>query len=174
MLSTVPSPPLSENDVLAALAPEGGRQGHVDDVTDTAVRIMLAAADAFAEHGFPSTTTRDIASRAAKEACDDGRDPFFLQRERQGLSFPETQPEVLHEPGADARRPDLFNGQSALPDPVLDEHPVWTRPAGNAFGLYRSWKESRPLKIGEEDVQKLCLREQDQGGGIEDQHAYNV
>ena len=64
MLSTVPSPPLSENDVLAALAPEGGRQGRVDGVTDTAVRIMLAAADAFAEHGFPATTTRDIASRA--------------------------------------------------------------------------------------------------------------
>jgi AcrR family transcriptional regulator len=64
MLSTVPSPPLSENDVLDALAPEGGRRDRVDDVTDTAVRIMLAAADAFAEHGFPSTTTRDIASRA--------------------------------------------------------------------------------------------------------------
>lgn len=65
MLSTVPSPtPLSETDVLAALAPEGGRQDRVDDVTDTAVRIMLAAADAFAEHGFPATTTRDIASRA--------------------------------------------------------------------------------------------------------------
>ncbi|NHI19855.1 TetR/AcrR family transcriptional regulator [Phycicoccus endophyticus] len=31
---------------------------------DTATRIMLAAADAFAEHGFPATTTRDIASRA--------------------------------------------------------------------------------------------------------------
>ena len=56
--------PLSEDDVLDALAPEGGRQAHVDDVADTAVRIMLAAADAFAERGFPATTTRDIASRA--------------------------------------------------------------------------------------------------------------
>ena len=65
MLSTVPSPtPLSETAVLAALAPEGGRQEAVGDVTDTAVRIMLAAADAFAERGFHATTTRDIASRA--------------------------------------------------------------------------------------------------------------
>ena len=65
MLSTVPSPtPLSETAVLAALAPEGGRHDAVGDVTDTAVRIMLAAADAFAEKGFHATTTRDIASRA--------------------------------------------------------------------------------------------------------------
>ena len=64
MLSTVPSPPLSETAVLAALAPEGGRQSSGSDVTDTAVRIMLAAADAFAERGFHATTTRDIASRA--------------------------------------------------------------------------------------------------------------
>ncbi len=65
MLSTVPtSPPLSETAVLAALAPEGGRAGTTGDVTDTAVRIMLAAADAFAERGFHATTTRDIASRA--------------------------------------------------------------------------------------------------------------
>lgn len=64
MLSTVPSPPMSETAVLAALAPEGGRQSAVGDVTDTAVRIMLAAADAFADRGFHATTTRDIASRA--------------------------------------------------------------------------------------------------------------
>lgn len=64
MLSTVSSSPLSETAVLAALAPEGGRHESVDEVADTAVRIMLAAADAFAEHGFPATTTRDIASRA--------------------------------------------------------------------------------------------------------------
>ncbi len=65
MLSTVPSPtPLSETAVLAALAPDGGRQEAVGDVTDTAVRIMLAAADAFAQRGFHATTTRDIASRA--------------------------------------------------------------------------------------------------------------
>jgi AcrR family transcriptional regulator len=65
MLSTVPSPtPLSETAVLAALAPDGGRSEAVGDVTDTAVRIMLAAADAFAERGFHATTTRDIASRA--------------------------------------------------------------------------------------------------------------
>ena len=66
MLSTVPSTtPLSETAVLAALAPDGGRQEAVGDVTDTAVRIMLAAADAFADRGFHATTTRDIASRAA-------------------------------------------------------------------------------------------------------------
>ena len=64
MLSTVPSPPLSETAVLAALAPEGGRHSSWSDVPDTAVRIMLAAADAFAERGFHATTTRDIASRA--------------------------------------------------------------------------------------------------------------
>ena len=65
MLSTVPSPtPLSETAVLAALAPDGGRQEAVGDVADTAVRIMLAAADAFADRGFHATTTRDIASRA--------------------------------------------------------------------------------------------------------------
>jgi len=65
MLSTVPSPtPLSETAVIAALAPDGGRQEAVGDVADTAVRIMLAAADAFAERGFHATTTRDIASRA--------------------------------------------------------------------------------------------------------------
>ena len=65
MLSTVPSPtPLSETAVLAALAPDGGRHEAVGDVTDTAVRIMLAAADAFADKGFHATTTRDIASRA--------------------------------------------------------------------------------------------------------------
>ena len=65
MLSTVPNPtPLSETAVLAALAPDGGRSEAVEDVTDTAVRIMLAAADAFAERGFHATTTRDIASRA--------------------------------------------------------------------------------------------------------------
>ena len=52
MLSTVPSTtPLSESALLAALAPAGGRQSAVGDVSDTAVRIMLAAADAFAHHG---------------------------------------------------------------------------------------------------------------------------
>ncbi len=65
MLSTVPSAtPLSETAVLAALAPEGGRSASTGDHADTAVRIMLAAADAFAERGFHATTTRDIASRA--------------------------------------------------------------------------------------------------------------
>lgn len=65
MLSTVPSTtPLSETAVLAALAPEGGRAGVRGGHADTAVRIMLAAADAFADRGFHATTTRDIASRA--------------------------------------------------------------------------------------------------------------
>jgi AcrR family transcriptional regulator len=65
MLSTVPSTtPLSESALLDALAPAGGRQSAVGDVSDTAVRIMLAAADAFAQRGFHATTTRDIASRA--------------------------------------------------------------------------------------------------------------
>jgi len=65
MLSTVPSTtPMSETALLAALAPDGGRHSAVGDVADTAVRIMLAAADAFAERGFHATTTRDISSRA--------------------------------------------------------------------------------------------------------------
>ena len=52
MLSTVPSTtPLSESALLDALAPAGGRQSAVGDVSDTAVRIMLAAADAFAQRG---------------------------------------------------------------------------------------------------------------------------
>ncbi len=64
MLSTVPATPPTERDVLDALLPDGGRRGDVGAATDTSVRIMLAAAEAFAEHGFPATTTRDIASRA--------------------------------------------------------------------------------------------------------------
>ena len=44
--------------------PRRRAQEAVGDVTDTAVRIMLAAADAFADRGFHATTTRDIASRA--------------------------------------------------------------------------------------------------------------
>ena len=65
MLSTVPTPtPLSETAVLAALAPDGGRSEAAGDVTDTAVPITPAAADAFAERGFHATTTRGIASRA--------------------------------------------------------------------------------------------------------------
>ncbi|CCH73335.1 putative transcriptional regulator [Nostocoides australiense Ben110] len=35
-----------------------------DDVTETALRLMEAAADAFADRGFHATTTRDIAGRA--------------------------------------------------------------------------------------------------------------
>ena len=35
-----------------------------DDVTETALRLMEAAADAFADKGFHATTTRDVASRA--------------------------------------------------------------------------------------------------------------
>jgi AcrR family transcriptional regulator len=65
MLSTVaPLTTMTDADVLAILAPDGGRRGATGAVSDTAVRIMLAAADAFAERGFPATTTRDIASRA--------------------------------------------------------------------------------------------------------------
>ena len=55
---------MTETAVLAALAPAGGRPTGSSDAADTSVRIMLAAADAFAEHGFSATTTRDIASRA--------------------------------------------------------------------------------------------------------------
>jgi hypothetical protein len=49
-----------------------------------------------------SRTLKELADSIAVVCCDDGRDPFFLQRERQGLSFPEAQPKILHEPGDDA------------------------------------------------------------------------
>ena len=66
MLSTVPLPTSpSDAAVIAALAPEGGRPDGGSDAAETAVRIMVAAADAFADRGFAATTTRDIASRAA-------------------------------------------------------------------------------------------------------------
>ena len=36
----------------------------VEGITETATRLMEAAADAFADRGFHATTTRDIARRA--------------------------------------------------------------------------------------------------------------
>ncbi|WP_249138595.1 TetR/AcrR family transcriptional regulator [Phycicoccus avicenniae] len=60
---TTPTSP-ADAAVLDALAPEGGRPDGGSDAAETAVRIMVAAADAFAERGFSATTTRDIASRA--------------------------------------------------------------------------------------------------------------
>lgn len=61
MLSTMPTStgtPLSEQSILATLGDSGDTTGA------TAVRLMMAAADAFADRGFHATTTRDIASRA--------------------------------------------------------------------------------------------------------------
>ncbi|MFW5471028.1 TetR/AcrR family transcriptional regulator [Knoellia sp. CPCC 206435] len=49
---------LSEQSILATLGDSGDTTGA------TAVRLMMAAADAFADRGFHATTTRDIASRA--------------------------------------------------------------------------------------------------------------
>ena len=48
--------PATVRDVLATLG--------ADDPTDTATRLMTAAADAFADRGVHATTTRDIAARA--------------------------------------------------------------------------------------------------------------
>ena len=50
---------LSTASILATLTPDEITAG-----SDTSVRLMMAAADAFAELGFHATTTRDIASRA--------------------------------------------------------------------------------------------------------------
>jgi len=61
MLSTMATStgtPLSEQSILATLGDDGDTTGA------TAVRLMMAAADAFADRGFHATTTRDIASRA--------------------------------------------------------------------------------------------------------------
>ncbi len=61
MLSTMATStgtPLSEQSILATLGGSGDTTGA------TAVRLMMAAADAFADRGFHATTTRDIASRA--------------------------------------------------------------------------------------------------------------
>lgn len=49
---------LSEQSILATLEDSGDQSGAA------AVRLMIAAADAFSDKGFHATTTRDIASRA--------------------------------------------------------------------------------------------------------------
>ena len=54
-MQATPSP--SAQSIIATL-------GVGDDTGDTVVRLMMAAADAIGESGFPATTTRDIASRA--------------------------------------------------------------------------------------------------------------
>lgn len=50
---------LSTQSILATLRPE-----EATAASDTSVRLMMAAADAFADKGFHATTTRDIAQRA--------------------------------------------------------------------------------------------------------------
>ncbi len=50
---------LSTASILATLTPD-----EIAGASDTSVRLMMAAADAFSELGFHATTTRDIASRA--------------------------------------------------------------------------------------------------------------
>ena len=57
-MATSTGTPLSEQSILATLGDDGDTTGA------TAVRLMMAAADAFADRGFHATTTRDIASRA--------------------------------------------------------------------------------------------------------------
>ncbi|WP_035939985.1 TetR/AcrR family transcriptional regulator [Knoellia aerolata] len=57
-MATSTGTPLSEQSILATLEDSGDTTGA------TAVRLMMAAADAFADRGFHATTTRDIASRA--------------------------------------------------------------------------------------------------------------
>ena len=57
-MATSTGTPLSEQSILATLGDDG------DSTGATAVRLMMAAADAFADRGFHATTTRDIASRA--------------------------------------------------------------------------------------------------------------
>ncbi|KGN39201.1 TetR/AcrR family transcriptional regulator [Knoellia subterranea] len=57
-MSATTGTPLSEQSILATLEDSGDTAGA------TAVRLMIAAADAFSQKGFHATTTRDIASRA--------------------------------------------------------------------------------------------------------------
>lgn len=57
-MSAATGAPLSEQSILATLEDSGDRTGAA------AVRLMIAAADAFSDKGFHATTTRDIASRA--------------------------------------------------------------------------------------------------------------
>ncbi|CAN7379595.1 TetR/AcrR family transcriptional regulator [Knoellia sp. LjRoot47] len=57
-MSATTGAPRSEQSILATLEDSGDTAGA------TAVRLMMAAADAFADKGFHATTTRDIASRA--------------------------------------------------------------------------------------------------------------
>lgn len=49
---------MSTHSILATMSQDGA------EASDASVRLMIAAADAFAERGFSATTTRDIASRA--------------------------------------------------------------------------------------------------------------
>ena len=57
-MSATTGAPRSEQSILTTLEDSGDTAGA------TAVRLMMAAADAFADKGFHATTTRDIASRA--------------------------------------------------------------------------------------------------------------
>lgn len=57
-MSAATGAPLSEQSILATLEDSGDTAGA------TALRLMMAAADAFSDKGFHATTTRDIASRA--------------------------------------------------------------------------------------------------------------
>ncbi|KGN34779.1 TetR family transcriptional regulator [Knoellia sinensis KCTC 19936] len=57
-MSAATGTPLSEQSILSTLDDAGDTAGA------TAVRLMMAAADAFSDKGFHATTTRDIASRA--------------------------------------------------------------------------------------------------------------
>ena len=57
-MSATTGAPLSEQSIRATLEDTGDTAGA------TAIRLMMAAADAFSEKGFHATTTRDIASRA--------------------------------------------------------------------------------------------------------------
>ena len=57
-MSATTGAPRSEQSILATLEDSGDTAGA------TAIRLMMAAADAFSERGFHATTTRDIASRA--------------------------------------------------------------------------------------------------------------
>lgn len=99
MLSTVPT---SRASRLSLLPPSGD-----DNPPEAALRLMEAAADAFADHGFHATTTRDIASRAGLSPAGvyvhfASKEDLLFQISRKGHAAAR---DLLVQAAADARTP---------------------------------------------------------------------
>ena len=123
MLSTMTPPPVRAGRAYAA-RPAGAAPPPlpgVEEVGDTPLRLMEAAADAFADHGFHATTTRDIASRAGLSPA--GVYVHFASKE--DLLF------ALSERGHEAARNLLVDAATAAHSPseglraILDIFSAW-------------------------------------------------